>query len=125
MLERDAAQASLVPSWGVGQKALKPLPEGEADHERRVTDYLGVLEVFVFDINDAPSKSSLRALAETQLIGLMTAGGVALEPASSHWLGNYSPMPTIRGTGLWNIRDVGSTYRSGRRGAVAWPDPIG
>jgi hypothetical protein len=119
MLEAEGRNGAEVLTWGVGQQSPKPVPDNEIAHERRVTDYLQRLEVFVFDIDDPPSKTSLRALAETQLIGLMTADGLPLEPASAGWLGLRSPMAPIRETGLWNIRDVGAAYRPDRRGSVS------
>lgn len=119
MLEAGGRNEPEVPSWGVGQQAPKPVPDLEIALERRVTDYLRQLEVFVFAIDDPASKTSLRAVAETQLIGLMTAGGVGLEAMSDRWLGNHSPVASIRQTGLWNVRDVGAPYRPARRGSVS------
>jgi hypothetical protein len=118
MLEAQPQGWGALPTWGVGQQASKDILEGELAHERLVTKYLGELEVFILPINDEPSKNSLRAKVETQLIGLMSADDIPIECPSTTWLGLHSPMPTIAATGLWNIRDVGRPYGPSKTGSV-------
>lgn len=118
MLEREGTVTTL-PSWGVGQHASQEIMQNETALERRVSDYLGALEVIVLPIDDPPSKDSRRAKVETQLISLFTDSLVPIEHASPSWLGRYSPVTAISRTGLWNVRDVGRPYRSKAEGAVS------
>jgi hypothetical protein len=108
-----------MPAWGVEQKASRDVLESELPLEKRVSEYLGGLEVFVLAIDDAPSKASMRAIVETQLIGLMTADHSPVEASSPLWLGRHTGVPDIVTTGLWNVRDVGRPYWPSRKGSVA------
>jgi len=119
ILNANPAVFGAIPSWGVGQQATREILNQESQLEKMVSDYLGNLEVFLIAINDAPSKDSMRAKVETQLISLMTAAGVPLETPSPDWLGRHSVVPEIATTGLWNVRDVGRPYWPSRKGSVA------
>lgn len=118
MLNSASGKWGQIPTWGIGQQASRDILDNEADLERDVSAYLANLEVFIIPINDLPSKESLRAKVETQLIGLMTANSLPLERPSSHWLGRHSIVSEIRSTGLWNVRDVGRPYWPSRKGSV-------
>jgi len=98
------------PSWGEGQNAPQEILIREQEHERRVTEYISRLEVFIIPINDEPSKNSLRAHVETQLIALFTEGYKIIDKPSTKWLGIKSPKEPIVRSGLWNLRDVGVKY---------------
>ena len=52
----------------------------------------------------------MRATIERQFIALFTENFSAVEQSSPNWLGQFSDKPSIRGSGLWNVRDVGSAY---------------
>lgn len=118
LLQKQGA-ASLMPSWGRGQDAPRETRLEEVPLERQVSSYLSRLEVFLMDIDDPSSSTSMRALAETQLIALLTDGLDLLDRPSADWLGNASITDSIRRSGLWNVRDVGKPYQSKRPGAVS------
>jgi hypothetical protein len=52
----------------------------------------------------------MRAFIERQFIAMYSESMCAIEMGSGSWLGRFSDKPSIRDTGLWNVRDVGSTY---------------
>jgi hypothetical protein len=52
----------------------------------------------------------MRATIERQFISMFTENLCAIEENSPTWLGRFSDKPSIRGSGLWNVRDVGSEY---------------
>lgn len=105
-------------SWGVGQSSSREIVKEEAKHERKVTAYLENLEVFVIPIEDEPSKNSLRAIVETQLIALFTEKFSIIDKPSKKWLGINSSEETIVKCGLWNLRDVGKVYCPNSPGSV-------
>jgi uncharacterized protein DUF6884 len=117
LLERDGL-AERLPSWGRGQDAPPDVRGVERNHEIRVSDYLRALEVFIIEIDDLPSKNSLRAAVERQLIALCSEAMQPIDRASANWLGRYSPMPAIAQSGLWNLRDVGRKYEPDGIGSV-------
>lgn len=104
--------------WGVGQAATQDIKTLEASHEQQVTRYLEKLEVAVVPVLDDPSKNSLRAIIEAQLIALCTEGLQTIDVPSLNWLGKHSPIPQIRNSGLWNIRAVGRRYDTNGPGSV-------
>lgn len=105
-------------TWGQGQHAPSEIREDELELERQVSAYLSRLEVFIVPIDDEPSKNSLRALVETQLIALCTENFAVVDEPSHHWLGRYSPMLPIVKSGLWNLRDVAKKYNPDELGSV-------
>lgn len=109
LLEKEGAGDQLR-SWGEGQHASADIRALERDHEMRVSNYLRALEVFILDIDDLPTKDSLRAAVERQLIALCSEELQPIDHASEGWLGKYSPMRLIVTSGLWNLRDVGRKY---------------
>jgi hypothetical protein len=111
--------AAALETWGSGQDAPREVLAAEAAHERLVTEYLKQLEVFVIPVDDEPSKDSLRAAAEAQLIALLTEGLVNIDVVQSSWLGHRSPMKLIAKSGLWNVRDVGRRYDADAKGSVS------
>lgn len=117
LLEKDGAFDRLN-SWGRGQDAPADVRAMERDHEIRVSNYLRALEVFILDIDDAPSKHSFRATVERQLIALCSEALQPIDRASEKWLGRHSPMEAIAQSGLWNLRDVGRKYEPESIGSV-------
>ncbi|MGY2200945.1 DUF6884 domain-containing protein [Pseudomonas gingeri] len=106
-------------TWGAGQHATAKIREAEVNLEQIVSAYLGVLEVFLIPISDEPSKDSLRAHVETQLIALCTENFHTIDTPEDAWLGRFSPMSTIVKSGLWNLRDVAKEYNPSGLGSVA------
>ncbi len=108
-----------IPTWGVGQSATREIVYSECSLEEEVSSYLRKLEVCVLPIDDHPSKRSLRAKAESQLIALLTEDQVPIDRPTKQWLGEMSASETIRSCGLWNLRDVASVYRPSASGSVS------
>lgn len=118
MLEAELGHESL-PSWGQGQDAGAEIRALEQVHEISVSRYLRRLQVVYLDIDDEPSKDSMRARAEMQLIALFSDTMRPIDLPSSEWLGLKSPVAPIRQSGLWNIRGVGGKYDPSGVGSVA------
>lgn len=109
MLEGGQGHASL-PTWGEGQDAGSETKVSEQAHEIAVSQYLQRLHVALLDINDEPSKNSMRARIEMQLIALFSEAMRTIDRPAFDWLGLKSPVASIRQSGLWNIRGVGGKY---------------
>lgn len=109
MLEVGSGHISL-PTWGDGRDASQEIKAAEQAQELAVSRYLQKLEVFLLDIDDEPSKDSLRARAEAQLIALFSESMRPIDLPTSEWLGSKSPVAQIQRSGLWNIRGVGGKY---------------
>lgn len=124
MLEAEDGSKELS-SWGLEQAAPFEARASEAEHERRVSEYLRRLEVFIIPIDDEPSKDSMRARTETQLIALCSEGLQTIDKPSLEWLGLRSPMETIVRSGLWNLRDVGRPYMPNSSGSVDYIMSLG
>lgn len=117
MLDKENALDQLQ-SWGSGQDAPAEIRAKEQEHEVRVGDYLRKLEVFIIEIDDEPSKHSLRASVERQLIALCSEALQPIDTPTNNWLGLHSPMELIVSSGLWNLRDVGREYDPSGIGSV-------
>ena len=109
LIEREGLQETF-PNWGKGQSAKKSISKSEVALERQVSEYIGNLCVLYVPIFDESGVGSARALIERQFIALFTENFCPLETLSPSWLGRFSDKSTIRQTGLWNVRDVGSEY---------------
>ncbi|WP_158666128.1 DUF6884 domain-containing protein [Pseudomonas sp. SWI36] len=105
-------------TWGDGQHASGEIREKEIELEKEVSGYLSNLEVFIIPIDDEPSKDSLRAHVETQLIALCTEDFEKIDETAMDWLGKSSPMLPIVKSGLWNLRDVSKKYNPNDLGSV-------
>jgi len=115
MLARD--NGTLL-SWGDGQDAPAEVRASETTMEQRVSAYLGSLELLILDLDDKPSKHSMRATVERQLISLCSENLLPIDKPSRNWLGSMSPVPLIVKSGLWNLRDVGRVYDPRGAGSV-------
>ena len=109
IIQRDQLEQDF-PSWGKGQSAPKEITEREAPLEAKVSKYIGNLRVLFVPVLDTAGTGSMRATIERQFISMFTENLCAIEDTSSTWLGRFSDKPSIRDSGLWNIRDVGSEY---------------
>ncbi|UTD26623.1 YaaA family protein [Bradyrhizobium sp. WD16] len=109
LIERDNLQGQF-PDWGKGQSAPREITDREAALEAKVSQYIGNLRVLAIPVIDTAGKSSMRATVERQFIAMFTEHLCALESGSPNWLGKFSDKPSIKETGLWNVRDVGEQY---------------
>ncbi len=109
IIERESLQDQF-PDWGKGQSAPREITDREAALEARVSQYIGNLRVLAIPVIDPAGKSSMRATIERQFIAMFTEGLCAIDPAGEDWLGRFSDKPSIKETGLWNVRDVGEHY---------------
>lgn len=107
IIERDGLHDDY-PNWGKGQSAPKEITEREASLEAKVSQYIGNLRVLFIPVLGTPGTGSMRATIERQFISMFTENLCAIEESSRHWLGRFSEKPSIRDSGLWNVRDVGS-----------------
>lgn len=105
-----------LPTWGVGSVmplALRQSPDALAEElkcETAVSSYIGQMTVLWIEIPDEPSPLSVRAIIERNAIALLSNNLAPLDPASSSWLGHYSPRSSIRRSGLWNLNHVEQDY---------------
>jgi hypothetical protein len=109
MIERDGLEQHY-PNWGKGQSASKDITELEAPLESKVSEYIGNLRVLFIPVLDTAGTGSMRATIERQFISMFTENLCAIDESSPSWLGRFSDKPSIRISGLWNVRDVGSEY---------------
>lgn len=107
LLNRD--NNSNFSDWGKGSSASKAIKQADAEHERRVSEYIGSMPFLWVKIADEPSKNSNRALIERNAIALLAGedGQSPLDIPSSSWLGQHSDRTKIRLSGLWNLNHVG------------------
>lgn len=96
-------------SWGLGDNATNEIRESERSLEENVSEYMRNLSLSYLPILDPASADSDRSYIEMNSIALLTGGG-AIDRQSNEWLGNSSPVPEIRQSGLWNINYVGGDY---------------
>ena len=61
---------------------------------------------------DVAGTGSLRATIERQFIAMFSENLCPIEASSLTWLGRFSDKPSIRDSGLWNVRDVGAEYET-------------
>jgi hypothetical protein len=109
IIEQERLQTQY-PDWGKGQSASRDVTDAEKSMELRVSKYIGDLRVLFIPVIDTAGTGSMRATIERQFIALLTEHHCPIETSSPNWLGRYSDKPTIRETGLWNVRDVGSDH---------------
>jgi hypothetical protein len=109
IIERDQLQ-QYYPNWGKGQSAPKSITDLERPLESMVSEYIGSLRVLFIPVIDTAGTRSMRATIERQFISMFTENFCPIEESSPKWLGRFSNKPSIRDSGLWNVRDVGSEY---------------
>jgi hypothetical protein len=96
-------------TWGEGQSAAPETVAREVALERDVSAYIGAMPFVWIEADDDPGPTSIRAQIEQGCISLLSAA-VAIDPASSGWLGHHARDEAIRSSGLWNVRHVNSVY---------------
>jgi hypothetical protein len=109
IIKRDGLEEGF-PNWGKGQSAPKAIVELEIELERKVSEYIGNLRVLFIPVVDAAGTGSMRATIERQFIAMFSESFAIVDEASAGWLGRFSDKPSIRASGLWNVRDVGGEY---------------
>lgn len=108
LLQRN--DGSHVTSWGSDRPADAPAQRSEADHERRVSEYLSQMRVMWVRVDDEPGKASHRGFIERNVIALISNKLMPPDPPSSHWLGLHSARLEIQSSGLWNVNHVEDDY---------------
>jgi len=98
------------PTWGKGKSAPKNIRVKEEYLEREVSKYLGDMSLLWLAIQDESGPASDRSYIEKNCIGLLTCSEGIIDSGSNNWLGRYSPQPTIRASGLWNIDYISREY---------------
>lgn len=110
MLARDGLE---LPNWGIGSSAAKSIRVDEADHERRVSAYIGAMSALWVEVPDAPGPESARAYLERNAIALLSNALSPVDQPGRAWLGLHSPREEIRRSGLWNLNHVERRYEPG------------
>jgi len=104
---------SRIPTWGKGSsrpnevKVNQALFDAERNMEELVSDIIGSMRVYWIETSDIAGPTSVRDIIERESIGLLSKYGVARDPQSSIWLGQYSDKSKIRNSGLWNLDFIG------------------
>ncbi len=94
-------------TWGIGASAPKAVREAEYPIEQAVSRYICAMPVLWVGIPGDAGTTSDRKLVEAHAIALLTnRGREPSDPPSPGWLGNLSPHPAIRESGLWNVHHV-------------------
>jgi len=110
MLARDRLALS---RWGVGSNAERSVRNEEAEHERRVSEYIGEMPVLWIDAPGVAGRDSLRAFIECNAIALLSNHRHPADLPSQAWLGRHSSRPEIQGSALWNVQHVDEAYDPG------------
>lgn len=97
-------------TWGLGQSAEASIRETETSLEQEASKYICSMSILWVAINDAPGPTSDRAYIERNAIGLLAGPTGSVDTPSSNWLGLYSPRPSIRTSGLWNLDHINFQY---------------
>lgn len=93
---------------GVSETLLK---SDERLVERRVSEHLDSMPFLWIDVDDEPSKNSLRSYIERNAIALLSnIPNLAIDPPSRKWLGHKSNRVAVRESGLWNQQHTEENY---------------
>jgi hypothetical protein len=107
LLARGGFDEESAAAWGIGGSASRTVREAEYPIELAVSRYICAMPVLWVDIPGAAGTTSDRKLVEANAIALLTnRGREPIDPPSLDWLGNLSPHPAIRDSGLWNVHHV-------------------
>lgn len=108
-------------SWGLGsdpgQAATQlglsrdEVKASEFELESAISQIIGRMPFLWLDIDDPPSRDSLRGRIERNAIALLSNHNKpALDAPSPDWLGHHSDRPKVRQSGLWNNNHVDGGY---------------
>ena len=101
-------------TWGEESSASSGIRHAEEHIEQEVSAIVGKMPFLVVGIDDPPGPKSLRAVIETNSIGLLSNHEkTPLDPPSSDWLGHRCRREKVRVSGLWNQRDTDRDYDPG------------
>jgi hypothetical protein len=107
LLARGEFDQKAAARWGVGASAPKAIHEAEHPIELAVSKYICAMPVLWVGVPGDAGTTSDRKLIEANAIALLTnLGCEPIDPPSPGWLGNFSPHPAIRESGLWNVHHV-------------------
>jgi hypothetical protein len=81
---------------------LEEMIEGKEVLKRRVTEYIGAMQLIWLSIDEGPS----RATIEENSIRLLSNEMRPVDKPSKYWLGSCSSSERIRKSGLWNSNHV-------------------
>lgn len=110
IIERDGLHDAY-PHWGEGSSAGRDRRLAELPLERRVSDSIRELPFVWLEVDDEPGPDSDRAYLERNLIALVSNFDTdPIDPRADDWLGQHSPLPEIRESGLWNVDHVDADY---------------
>lgn len=86
--------------------------EAERPAECRVSEHIRPMPFLWLSVPGAPGPGCPRSYIERNSIALLSNKGEEkkMDPPSEKWLGNHSPHPAIRGSGLWNVNHVDEDY---------------
>ncbi len=99
------------PTWGDGSNAPREIRETERAMEQVVSGVIGDMPFVWLDVDDEPSKDSLRAYIEAQSIALLSNFEKSqIDSPSETWLGFHRNHREITASGLWNVRCVKGEY---------------
>ena len=111
LLARDGCDEYAAAMWGIGSTAPKAVREAEFSIEQAVSRYICAMPLLWVGIPGDAAKSNDRKLVEANSIALLTnRGREPVDSPSPGWLGNLSPHPAIRDSGLWNVHHVDEHY---------------
>ena len=109
-----------LPTWGKGSSASPHVRECEADHEKRVSEYIGKMRTLWVSVPDEPGPQSERALIERNAIALLSNRFAPVDSSSKDWLGRYSPKKGIRDSALWNLNHVDEAFDTSFLKRLEW-----
>lgn len=108
LLARGGFPPEIMETWGRGSSSgSDEVRRTERPLERAVSAYIGAMPFLVLAADDEPGPASVRGYIERNAIGLLSTVGLAADPPSPEWLGRDCPHPAVRGSGLWNVDQVG------------------
>jgi len=101
----------MIPTWGQGSFAPKPIREKEKPLEQLVSRTIGRMPFFWLDVPDPPGPKSLRGYIERNAVALLSNyNRPVLDPPSSSWLDAHCNREKVRASGLWNQNHVDESY---------------
>lgn len=111
LINRDGIDSPGTKTWGVGSSAKPEICAAEYDIEQRVSAYIGLMPLLWIAVAGEAGTASDRKLIEANTIALLSnRDRDAVDGASPHWLGRYSPHPAISQSGLWNVDHVDEAH---------------
>jgi hypothetical protein len=105
IIDRDARKDDF-PNWGDQDAGTAENRALEVALEQAVSSVLSGMQILCLNIPDEPGPRSDRAYIERNAIALLARVGSQMDTPSPDWLGRFSPHPSIRKSGLWNVNFV-------------------